>query len=81
MHVGGQRRHRNRRRRRASRLVVRGAGCQKLRILVIGHFHGRRVPVRVAGVQDCVPGVQQQEADRSVERRPNAPVLFASAAA
>lgn len=83
VHVGGRRRgrHRDRRRRRPGRLVVRCAGRQKLRVPVVGHFHGRRVPVRVAGVQDCVPGVQQQEAERPVERRPNAPVLFASAAA
>lgn len=83
MHVGGRRRgrHRNRRRSWPGRLVVRGAGRQKLRVPVVGHFYGRRISVRVAGVQDCVPGVQQQEADRPVERRPNAPVLFASAAA
>lgn len=83
VHVGGWRRGRNRnwRRRRPGRLVVRGAGRQKLRVPVVGHFHGHRVHVRVAGVQDCVPGVQQQEADWPLERRPNAPVLFASAVA
>lgn len=62
--------------------MVLPAGRQELRVPVVGHVHGRRVPVRVAGVQDRVQGVQEAHRQPALQQRPtDAPVLLARAAA
>lgn len=67
------------------RLVVRAAaGRQGLRVPAVRRPHGRRVPVRAAGVPGRVPRVQETDGPAPRRRRPrraDAPVLPAGAAA